>query len=185
MFLSPLTERSYPVGLTRPAELSQVPFLEEDLPLAKGSSSAQFPTGQVDRDMQQIDLRRTNSWLLQLHQVSTVELLETQLINAVAPFVLNARLKPLMAATPGVDKHIVNVSAMEVSAKYKTCCAFPSLKHRCACTSWWPTRCAFLAPRPSSFTRRGFLDRGVQQKADGSAVATARMWPQQPSFLYL
>ena len=45
--------------------------------------------------------------------MSSVELLETQLVNAVAPFVLNARLKPLMEATPGDHKHIVNVSAVE------------------------------------------------------------------------
>ena len=35
------------------------------------------------------------------------------LVNAVAPFLLNARLKPLMLRTPERDKHIVNVSAME------------------------------------------------------------------------
>ena len=34
-------------------------------------------------------------------------------MNAVAPFVLNARLKPLMLRTPERDKHIVNVSAVE------------------------------------------------------------------------
>jgi len=44
---------------------------------------------------------------------SAVELLEVHLINAVAPFVLNARLKPLMSKNPARDKHIVNVSAME------------------------------------------------------------------------
>jgi NAD(P)-dependent dehydrogenase (short-subunit alcohol dehydrogenase family) len=36
-----------------------------------------------------------------------------QLVNAVAPFILNARLKPLMLKRPSHDKHIVNVSAME------------------------------------------------------------------------
>jgi NAD(P)-dependent dehydrogenase (short-subunit alcohol dehydrogenase family) len=45
--------------------------------------------------------------------VSSVELLEVQLVNAVAPFVINARLKPLMLRTANRDKHIVNVSAME------------------------------------------------------------------------
>jgi len=35
------------------------------------------------------------------------------LVNAVAPFILNARLKPLMVCVPTEDKHIVNVSAME------------------------------------------------------------------------
>ena len=48
-----------------------------------------------------------------LSDVPTVELLEVQLVNAIAPFVLNARLKPLMLRSPDRDKHIVNVSAME------------------------------------------------------------------------
>ena len=67
----------------------------------------------LDQDLQQVDLRDRNSWRLTLAEVSSVELLETQLVNAVAPFVLNARLKPLMLRTPERDKHIVNVSAVE------------------------------------------------------------------------
>ena len=72
-----------------------------------------FPEGQLDQDLQQVDLRDRNSWRFLLAEVSTVELLEAQLVNAVAPFVLNARLKPLMLRTADRDKHIVNVSAME------------------------------------------------------------------------
>ena len=72
-----------------------------------------FPQGRLDADLQQVDLRDRNSWRLTLAEVSSVELLETQLVNAVAPFVLNARLKPLMLRTPERDKHIVNVSAVE------------------------------------------------------------------------
>jgi len=72
-----------------------------------------FPAGQLDADLQQVDLRDRNSWRLLLAEVPTVELLETQLVNAVAPFVLNARLKALMLRTPERDKHIVNVSAVE------------------------------------------------------------------------
>ncbi len=60
-----------------------------------------FPEGRLDQDLQQVDLRDRNSWRLLLAEVSSVELLETQLVNAVAPFVLNARLKPLMLRTPG------------------------------------------------------------------------------------
>ncbi len=56
-----------------------------------------------------------NSWRLTLAEVSTVEMLEVQLVNAVAPFILCARLKPLMLRAPGRDKHVVNVSAMEGS----------------------------------------------------------------------
>jgi NAD(P)-dependent dehydrogenase (short-subunit alcohol dehydrogenase family) len=72
-----------------------------------------FPEGRLDQDLQQVDLREHNSWRLLLDEVSTIELLEVQLVNAVAPFVLNARLKPLLTATPERDKHIVNVSAVE------------------------------------------------------------------------
>jgi NAD(P)-dependent dehydrogenase (short-subunit alcohol dehydrogenase family) len=63
--------------------------------------------------MQQVDLRGRNSWRLQLDEVPSIELLEVHLVNAVAPFILNARLKPLMVRTPERDKHIVNVSAVE------------------------------------------------------------------------
>ena len=69
--------------------------------------------GQLDGDLQQVDLRTVNSWRLRLADVPTVELLEVHLVNAVAPFILNARLKPLMLQVPTRDKHIVNVSAME------------------------------------------------------------------------
>jgi len=96
-------------GLTRAAELSQTPLLPEDVT----GDHELFPAGLLDQDLQQVDLRGRNSWRLLLHEVSSVELLETQLVNAVAPFVLNARLKPLMERTPGRQKHIVNVSAVE------------------------------------------------------------------------
>ena len=69
--------------------------------------------GRLDQDLQQVDLRERNSWRLMLPEISSVELLETQLVNAVAPFVLNARLKPLMLRGADRDKHIVNVSAVE------------------------------------------------------------------------
>jgi NAD(P)-dependent dehydrogenase (short-subunit alcohol dehydrogenase family) len=60
-----------------------------------------------------VDLRGRNSWRLLMAEVSSVELLEVQLINAIAPFIINARLKSLMMRTPERDKHIVNVSAVE------------------------------------------------------------------------
>ena len=96
-------------GITQAAELSQVELLPED-----GLRGGQlFPAGQLDQDLQQIDARTVNSWRLALDEVSAVELLEVQLVNAVAPFIINARLKSLMARTGPPDKHIVNVSAME------------------------------------------------------------------------
>ena len=105
-------------GLTHAAELSQVPLLPEELAAQK----ALFPEGKLDQDLQQVDLRAHNSWRMRMHEVPAVELLEVQLVNAVAPFILNARLKPLMMRTPERDKHIVNVSAVEGQfyRKFKT-----------------------------------------------------------------
>jgi NAD(P)-dependent dehydrogenase (short-subunit alcohol dehydrogenase family) len=105
-------------GLTHAAELSQVPLLPDEL----AAQQALFPAGKLDQDLQQVDLRERNSWRLMLHEVPAVELLEVQLVNAIAPFILNARLKPLMLRTPERDKHIVNVSAVEGQfyRKFKT-----------------------------------------------------------------
>jgi NAD(P)-dependent dehydrogenase (short-subunit alcohol dehydrogenase family) len=96
-------------GLWRSAVLAQVPLLAEDL--ERGSHL--YPEGRVDADLQQVDLRDFNSWRMTLADVPTAELLEVHLVNAVAPFVMNARLKPLLAAVPTRDSHVVNVSAME------------------------------------------------------------------------
>ena len=84
-------------------------FLGEDF----RGGDALFPADRYDEDRQQVDLRDVNSWRLRMHEVETPELLEVQLVNAIAPYILNARLKPLMLRTPGRHKHIVNVSAME------------------------------------------------------------------------
>jgi len=95
--------------LANSAELSQLALLPEELLV----QAHLFPKDQLDKDQQQVDLRGRNSWRLLLNEVSSVELIEVQLINAIAPFILNARLKPLMLRTPERDKHIVNVSAVE------------------------------------------------------------------------
>jgi NAD(P)-dependent dehydrogenase (short-subunit alcohol dehydrogenase family) len=96
-------------GLTHSAELSQVALLPDERMAQKDL----FPEGRLDQDLQQVDLRQRNSWRMLLADVPAVELLEVHLVNAIAPFVLNARLKPLMLRTPGREKHIVNVSAVE------------------------------------------------------------------------
>ena len=74
--------------------------------------SLQFPEGEFDADLQQIDRREVNSWRLEAGEVPTAELLEVHLVNSVAPFLLTSRLKPLLRRAGG-DSHIVNVSAME------------------------------------------------------------------------
>jgi NAD(P)-dependent dehydrogenase (short-subunit alcohol dehydrogenase family) len=77
------------------------------------TEDAAFPLGRHDVNGQQLDLRTTNSWLLRLHEVSTHEAAEALAINALAPFVLNARLRPLLIDAPVEHRFVVNVSAME------------------------------------------------------------------------
>jgi len=105
-------------GLTHAAALSQAALLPEE----REAQRHLFPEGRLDQDQQQVDLRAKNSWRLMLDEVSAVELLEVQLVNAVAPFVMNARLKPLLLAGEERDRHIVNVSAVEGQfyRKFKT-----------------------------------------------------------------
>ena len=109
-----LRSSSRSAGLAAPAQLSQIAAAE---PRALTDSSSAlvelFPRGMLDADLQQVDLRAHNSWRLSLDEVPTRELLEVLLVNAVGPFVLSGRLKPLMLRTPARDKHIVQVSAME------------------------------------------------------------------------
>jgi NAD(P)-dependent dehydrogenase (short-subunit alcohol dehydrogenase family) len=97
------------IGVVASAELSQVRYAYDD----DTRRDDIFPRGRLDADLQQVDLREQNTWRLALADVPTAEMLEVQLVNAVAPFILCARLKPLMLRVPTRDKHIVNVSAME------------------------------------------------------------------------
>ena len=97
------------IGISASAQLSQVRYAFDDATVR----SDLFPDGRMDADLQQLDLRRQNTWRLALADVPTPEMLEVQLVNAVAPFILCSRLKPLMLRTGNRDKHIVNVSAME------------------------------------------------------------------------
>ncbi len=97
------------LGLSASARLSQVPYTH-DHALAVESV---FPSGKLDADLQQVDLRETNSWRLRLGDIPTAEMLELQLVNAVAPFVLCNKLCRMMKRDNTGCKHIVNVSAME------------------------------------------------------------------------
>ena len=116
--LTPVSNKNLPVswhtqepgiGLKASAQLSQIPYkFDQSLP-----SKEVFPEGELDADLQQVDLRKTNSWRLRLGEIETPEMIEVQLVNAVAPFVLINRLVALMRKDYTGKKHIVNVSAME------------------------------------------------------------------------
>ncbi len=97
------------IGIRASAELSQIPYSFDNSLVAEEV----FPEGKLDADLQQVDLRTTNSWRLRLGEINIPEMLEVQLVNAVAPFVLVNHLIGLMRKENTGKKHIVNVSAME------------------------------------------------------------------------
>jgi NAD(P)-dependent dehydrogenase (short-subunit alcohol dehydrogenase family) len=92
-----------------PAMMSQAELIPSD----KGGGDAQYPTGFLDRDDQQLDMQRENSWTLSLSQITTVEMVECTAINTFAPFILCNELVGLMRQSGRKDRFIVNVSAME------------------------------------------------------------------------
>ncbi|MEV5477070.1 MULTISPECIES: SDR family NAD(P)-dependent oxidoreductase [unclassified Streptomyces] len=59
------------------------------------------------------DLHDTNSWIQAVEEVTPVELLEVQLCNSTAPFILISRLRAALAGSAARRTYIVNVSAME------------------------------------------------------------------------
>ena len=70
------------------------------------------------------DIQDNNSWTQVLDEVDPLELLEVQFCNAIAPFLINSRLRPALRAAvqAGARRaYIVNVSAMEgqFSRRYK------------------------------------------------------------------
>jgi len=97
------------IGLRASARLSQIPYSYDNSIVA----AEVFPKGELDVDLQQVDLRKTNSWRLKLGDIETPEMMEVQLVNAIAPFVLCNRLANLMKRDNTGQKHIVNVTAME------------------------------------------------------------------------
>jgi len=59
------------------------------------------------------DLDHQNSWTQHVQEVDPLEMLEVQLANTTAPFILISKLRPAMQASTAAKKYIVNVSAME------------------------------------------------------------------------
>ncbi len=85
------------------------------LALTSGSASLDRVTAGTAIDAGGLvpDLDAVNSWTQQVHEVDTLEMLEVQLCNVTAPFVLVSRLRPALAASPARRTYVVNVSAME------------------------------------------------------------------------
>ncbi|MGC0418814.1 SDR family NAD(P)-dependent oxidoreductase [Embleya sp. AB8] len=102
-------------GQSRGDDQALTPQALTALALTSGSASpARIETGTaIDAGGLVPDLDPVNSWTQRVHEVDPVELLEVQLCNVTAPFVLVSRLRPALAAAKARRKYVVNVSAME------------------------------------------------------------------------
>ncbi|MFF3397832.1 SDR family oxidoreductase [Streptomyces sp. NPDC002659] len=81
--------------------------------LEGGTRPLALVLGDVDEAGLLPDLSPANSWSARLGELDPAELLETQLVNALAPALLADRLLPLLLASPRPRRYIVNVSAVE------------------------------------------------------------------------
>jgi NAD(P)-dependent dehydrogenase (short-subunit alcohol dehydrogenase family) len=61
--------------------------------LPANNVSIHFPKGKTDTNGDPIDLRLYNSWVSKAEDIDTIEMLEVQLINVTAPYILCTRLQ--------------------------------------------------------------------------------------------
>ncbi|MFC5059185.1 SDR family NAD(P)-dependent oxidoreductase [Saccharothrix xinjiangensis] len=105
------TAEAHPVAITAglPAGLSdEVGATPAVTALALVAGSKEIDAGGLVPDQASV-----NSWVQRVEEVDPVELLEVQLCNSTAPFILISRLRAAMAASTSRRKYVVNVSAME------------------------------------------------------------------------
>ncbi len=109
------TNDQHPAALEGQVSTIPTPHALTALALTAGSASpARIATGTaIDAGGLLPDLHDENSWTQRVNEVDALELLEVQLCNMTAPFILVSRLRAAMAAAPARRKYVVNVSAME------------------------------------------------------------------------
>ncbi|EHB58988.1 putative short chain dehydrogenase [Mycolicibacterium rhodesiae JS60] len=109
-----LAEHQSPHAPSIPGSLRSCPPVTE-LALTAGSASPERIAAGIAIDAGGLlpDTAPINSWTQRVDEVDAMELLEVQLCNQTAPFILVGRLRAAMAASPARRKYVVNVSAME------------------------------------------------------------------------
>jgi NAD(P)-dependent dehydrogenase (short-subunit alcohol dehydrogenase family) len=98
---------SHPI-LAKAAELTELAMTAGSSSLDRLAAGTAIDAGGLVPDQHD-----SNSWTQHVQEVDPLEMLEVQLANVTAPFLLVSRLRPAMAASQALRKYIVNVSAME------------------------------------------------------------------------
>jgi len=109
-----LGEVSIDPTLPKSAALTQVPLHPMDAALR---DDALFPPGKIDEHSEPLDLRTSTSWTQGIDEISTVELLEVQIVNSTVPFMFVSSFTPLLKEAAKQSNHkrsfVVNVTAVE------------------------------------------------------------------------
>eukprot|EP00026_Physarum_polycephalum_P008719 Phypoly_transcript_08818.p1 GENE.Phypoly_transcript_08818~~Phypoly_transcript_08818.p1 ORF type:complete len:467 (+),score=54.24 Phypoly_transcript_08818:3-1403(+) len=96
------------------AALTQVPLHPMDL---KERDDELFPPGLVDEHNEPLDLRPSTSWNQKIDEISTVELMEVQIVNSMVPFMFITSFTPLLEEAAAISGYksafVVNVTAVE------------------------------------------------------------------------
>jgi NAD(P)-dependent dehydrogenase (short-subunit alcohol dehydrogenase family) len=102
-------------GASATEHWAPTPHALAELALTAGSASPERIAAEraIDAGGLVPDLHHENSWSQKIHEVDPIELLEVQLCNSTAPFILVGRLRGALAASPARRRYVVNVSAME------------------------------------------------------------------------
>ncbi|MCL3862403.1 SDR family NAD(P)-dependent oxidoreductase [Actinotalea sp. K2] len=101
-------------GTARALAVAHADHLTGEALRAGSSSLARLARGDaIDAGGLLPDLHASNSWVATVDQVDALEMLEVQLCNMTAPFILVSRLRPALAASSARRTYVVNVSAME------------------------------------------------------------------------
>lgn len=107
-------ERSVTAHPILAAAAARAEELTEQAMVAGSSSLERLAAGTaIDAGGLLPDLDDINSWTQRVDQVDPLEMLEVQLANTTAPFLLVSKLRPSLAASSARRTYVVNVSAME------------------------------------------------------------------------
>jgi len=85
-----------------------------------------FPSGLVDEHNEPLDLRPSTSWDQKIDEISPIEMLEVQVVNATVPFLFVSSFTPLLKRAAAISHHkrafIVNVTAVEGMFSFNKIC---------------------------------------------------------------
>ncbi|MBX7170825.1 MAG: SDR family oxidoreductase [Pyrinomonadaceae bacterium] len=123
-YYQPLLERENELNLLPATQQEKIiKKVETEIISTNGQELAKsfaeyFPPDKVDIFNQPLDLRPHNSWVMKLDEVEMPELIEVNLINNIAPFILNSKLKDLLCRSPFEKRFVINVTSSEGQFSY-------------------------------------------------------------------